>query len=208
MSGMSLREELGARPDPEFELRLPDGWVRRSPDDTTEREFERAIRARAMAHGMPDMMATGGQLLRDAFSQMREHRVVAMFLPFNDDDRGYFPVPMSVLATVRHGRPDQTLDAYVRHLIAHEGGTPLLEDKRVVRVEREERQTHDGAEIVVATTLYVTPIPGTRRQRALELAATYGRPATLHRDDPQIETVHGLFDMMVSTLRWVPPTTR
>lgn len=201
----SLREELGAAPEPEFEMRLPDGWVRRAPDADTEREFEQAMRRRAMKQSAPQMLVNGRRMLRESFAQMRDNRVVAMFMPFNDEDRGYFPVPMSVLATVRRGTPDQPLDAYVRHLIANEGGTPLLEDKRVVRVEREERQTHEGTTIVVASTVYVTPIPGTKRQRALEFVASYGRPEAMKRDDPQVVMVHGLFDMMISTLRWVPP---
>ncbi|MER7797567.1 hypothetical protein [Microbacterium sp. NPDC096154] len=204
-TGPSLREQLGAAPDPEFHLRLPAGWVRRTPDDASEAEMERLLRRRLMPINRPDLMAASRTLLRDSFRQMRDSRVVAMFLPLNDEELGYLPVPASMMAVIRQGTPEAPLDEYVEHLIRREGARPLFDDTRIMRCERETERDEGGQRIVMSGTSYVTPVPGTKRKRALEIVASYGRPVDVPRDNELIEAVHTLFDVTLSTLTWRRP---
>ncbi|NHI16038.1 protein TPRXL [Microbacterium excoecariae] len=206
----SLRAALGATPDPEFELTLPRGWERSEPSPEAEAALEKRLSRRFMEHGSPDGMRAFVQLrgmLRQSMTDMRAQHVVAYFAPTGERSDVAFPVPASIVATIRSAPTTEEMDGYVKRLIVSEGARPMEANRSILRFERERIREEKGERIVLSSTVYATPIPGSRRRRALELVAGYGRPEDIPRDDETIRAAHAFLDLMVSTLRWRRPDT-
>lgn len=201
---ISLREQLGAS-QPDFELVVPDGWKRVPADEAGEALVQGLLNEKMMQTGRPDLMAYMRRMVRDGFEEMRQSGAVAVFMPIDPTGQGYLGVPTSIIAVLRRSEPDASLDEYVRHAIQRYGAKPLFDDLRTVRFETEKAHEVEGGTIVVSSTHYVTPMPGTRRQRALELIATYSKPEGEPRTDKRLEMLHTLFDLCASTIRWVVP---
>lgn len=200
---ISLRAELGAAPDPDFTLVLPPGWIRRSVDGAVEKDMLGAMRSRLMQAHRPDLYAQMDRLLRDAFTQMRRVEAVAMFVPSTDASEALY-LPASLTASIQRAPAGENLDAVVREAIAERGATALLEDKRFLRMETDEVQTLEGERVAVTTVMYLTPIPGSQRRRALRLVLVIMRPVDVPADDPPMVAMRTLFDLCVSTLAWLP----
>lgn len=203
--GMALRDLLGARPDPEFELSLPKGWERHEPSTESQALIERRLSRQFMQVGSADAMQAFGVLrnmLRQSMDEMRKQNVVGYFAPSGPDASTPFPVPASIIATIRSAPSSAEMDGYIKRMILEEGAEPLGRNRALLRIERENVRGEGDAQMVLSSTLYVTPVPGTRRRRALELLAGYGRPIDIPRDDEQIQFVHAFFDLMVASLRW------
>lgn len=98
------------------------------------------------------------------------------------------------------------LDDLARALIA-QGGTPLLGDKRTIRCERSTRLGEGTDALVQHTVLYLTPVPGAERSRALQLAAGFARPIDSPSDAASLERLRALLDVCVSSLRWHAPAS-
>ncbi|WP_347754542.1 hypothetical protein [Agrococcus sp. ProA11] len=199
---VSLREELGAMPMPSFELALPTGWGRIATDEGGQADLERRVSERMMRTGRPDLMAGLRAVLRESMTSMRDHGAVAVFLPLDPDGAGQTGTPTSITAFLRTGTPEAPLDEYVQQAIRRFEAQPFFDDLRTLRFETESSRDLDGVTAIISTTHYITPVPGTRRQRALELLATYGRPESMPRDDERVELLHAMFDLCASTLRW------
>lgn len=204
-AGVPLRDLLGARPDPEFELSLPRGWERHDASPDAQALIERRLSRQLMRVGSVEAMQAFGVLrtmLRQSMGEMRKQNVVGYFAPSGADLPTPFPVPASIIATVRSAPSSEEMDGYIKRLIIDEGAAPLDRNRALLRTERESIRRDGDAEVVLSSTLYVTPVPGTRRRRALELLAGYGRPVDIPRDDEQIQFVHSFFDLMIASLRW------
>lgn len=199
-----LRAELGAPPDPEFDLELPPGWTRSVPDDATLRSMLAAARQRLMTAHRPDLYAEVRTMLEASFDEMRKHGVVAFFSATEAGEDTLF-VPASLNASIRTAEPGETLDDLVRGLIHEHGATPLLGDKRTLRVEHEQTVRPGTDTIVSHSVVYLTPMPGSRRRRALQLVAGFARAPQTPSDDPSVERMRALFDACASTVRWRRP---
>lgn len=199
----SLREQLGARPDPGFDMDLPPGWGRRDVDEETRATMERDLRARLMGAQRPDLYAQSRVMLADAFRAMEEQQAIAFFAPIEPSD-DMLMAPGSIIAAIRTGEGEATLDAAVRHAIREYGATPLLGDPRVVRFERERTQSMQGERLTMTSIVYLIPIPGSQRRRAVQLTATFARPADVPSDDEGARRLRALFDACVATFRWRP----
>ncbi|QYJ05589.1 hypothetical protein KUV85_07905 [Nocardioides panacisoli] len=203
---MTLRDELGVRPDPEFDLDLPDGWARHGVDEESLQGLLAAVRRRCMDAHKPDLYAEMRLQMEEAFANMRRGGVFAYFCP-SDPDPGTLAIPASINASVRRAEPGQSLDDLARTLIRQHGATPLLGDKRTLRCERE-RTSRLGTETLVHhSVVYLTPIPGAKRRRALSLVAGFARAPEVPTDAESIEATRFLFDACISTLRWRAPVT-
>lgn len=102
-------------------------------------------------------------------------------------------------------RPGQTLDDLVRGLIQQNDATPLLGDKRTLRFETE-RSVRVGTDTIIShSVVYMTPVPGSARKRALVLVAGFGRPVDMSSDADVIQATRFLLDACVSTLTWRVP---
>lgn len=201
---VSLREQLGAT-QPDFEIVVPEGWRRVAVDAAGEALVDGMLDAKMMQTGRPDLMAYLRRMLRDGFEEMRQSGALAVFMPLEQSSRGHIGIPASIIAVMRKSEPEASLDDYVKHAIRRYDAKPLFEDLRTVRFETEKEHEVDGGVIVVSSTHYVTPMPGTRRQRALELIATYSKPEGVARTSDELDALHALFDLCASTIRWVAP---
>lgn len=201
---VSLRAELGAAAEPDFALTLPRGWARTAVDEAAEAMLAKQLRQRMMQAGRPDIEVAVRRMLRESFAAMRGNGAVAAFMPLDSSGDGLF-VPASIIAVIRRGTAESPIDAYAQFAIRQYGAEPLMGDTRTMRFETESEQEVEGEQVVISTTHYLTPVPGTRRRRALELMATYGRPQHLSREAENPRALHALFDMCASTLRWVRP---
>lgn len=201
---VSLRDELGGKPDPDFSLRLLPGWTRWTPDGDQMKKMGRQVRDRLAAVGRPDLAPEAHGMVLSSFKELRQQNVIAVFSATEDRDDTIW-MPGSMLATIRRAGPDHNLDELVVHLIREYGAEPLLGDKRFVRYKRERQRELPDGQARVTMIEYMTPIPTSNRRRALCLTASYGVPMTVPADDERLQAYEMAFDAMVSTLRWVPP---
>jgi len=197
-----LRELLGGSPDPDFALVLPPGWVRREVTDAEQKDMLGKIRGRMLDAHRPDLYGRMRALVNDAFTQMRKVSTVAMFTAADDAPDTAF-MPASLTATIQHAEAGQNLDSYVRGALAGDGATALFGDKRFIRVERETTESLDGEQMLVTTVVYMTPVPGSQRRRALLLTLVILRPLDAPADDLPLVQMKTLFDLCASTLTWV-----
>lgn len=200
---VGLRELLGGKPDPDFSLVLPPGWVRRGVDEDEQERMLAKIRTRTMQAHRPDLLARLRVMVDQAFTQMRKVSTLAMFTPADEAPESAY-LPASLTASVQHAEAGQTLDSYVRAAILADGATPLLGDKRIMRMERETTDMLDGEQLRVTTIAYLTPVPGSGRRRALLMTLVLLRGADVPADDPPLLQMKALFDLCVSTLTWIP----
>lgn len=203
---VSLRTELGGAADPDFLLVLPPGWERRAVNDAERDRMLSAMRTRLMNAQRPEIYARMQTLMRESFDRFKKTSTVAMFVPSDPGESGEQPLilPASLTAGIQKAEPGQTLDAFVRNAIARDGATPLFQDKRFLRVERDKPESLDGERFITTTVAYMTPIPGSGRQRALLLTLVLLRPEDVPADDEPMVAMKALFDMCVSSLTWVP----
>ena len=203
MTPAALRAELGMRRDPEFEMDLPAGWTRSAADDETLRRMLTSMKRRLMEAHRPDLYAQMKSMLESSFEDMRRGGVFAFFSATDPGPHTLF-VPASLNASIRKAEPGQNLDDIVRSLVREQGATPLLGDKRTLRVERQKIRRMGTDSLVSHSIVYLTPVPGAQRRRALQLVAGFASAVGTPADDPMLESMRALFDSCVSTLRWRP----
>jgi|SRR5690625_1759150 len=203
MTGTDLRSELGAQPDPEFEMELPPGWSRRTPDKQTQEQMVGTMKQRFMKAHRPDLFAEAKAMVDQVFDDMRAKGVFAFFSADSADSDALF-IPASLNASIRKAEPGETLDDVVRGLIQNQGATALFNDKRTIRFEHETQARLGTDTIINHTVVYLTPVPGAKRRRALQLVAGFGRSVDTPADHPSIASMRALFDACVASVRWRP----
>lgn len=196
-----LRAELGAPADPGFELELPQGWVRQDASPQTEQAMLQAARRRLMEAHRPDLYGQLKAQLEESFAAMRRMDAIAHFGPEPGAPDEAF-LPASLIATIRTPQPGVPLQQEMAERI-RQGATALHGDRRFIRDERELDRTIGTAAAKQRTVVYVTPIPGSRQARALQLTLVITRGAEFPADDPALVAMLRLFDACVATLRWV-----
>ncbi|WP_417509052.1 hypothetical protein [Microbacterium sp.] len=204
-SGMTLREQLGVSAEPDFEIDLPAGWERRNVGDDDRAALEAALRKKFLSVQRPDLYAAVHAMVDDSYTAMSAAGAVAYYAATTGDENTLW-IPGSIIVSTRTATADVSLDQMVSHAIREFDAQPLLGDKRFIRFERDEIVTVGEASIGLTTVEYLTPIPTTRRRRALHFTATVARPAEAGADDEQVAASKMLYDACISTLRWV--TTR
>jgi hypothetical protein len=200
----SLREMLGASKDPEFHLKLLDGWERHVPDASDREAIDAEMKRRCMDANRPDLHAHLRLQMDQAFSLMKQQNVIAYFAA-TGQPTGDVYIPGSMFATIRRAPNGESLDGYVTHAIQTYDAKPLFGDKRFIRFERESTKELQGGSIVMTSMVYVTPIPGSNHRRGLQLTASVARPVEMAATDPVFVGWKTAFDVCVSTLRWAPP---
>lgn len=202
----SLRETLKGKPDPEFELDLPPGWVRRVPDEQYFTEAKEQAISRLIASGNSARIPEVEEQLRQGREASKTNDTIALFVP-EENPRGTLWLPASLVATVRRPPAGATMNEAVASIIQNRGGAPLFGDKRFVRYQREMRGVDSGVEYIQSLIIYLTPFPETQRNRALELALSVIRPPDAPADDAPLQDIISMFDVVVSSLRWRQPAS-
>ncbi|SEE90352.1 hypothetical protein [Ruania alba] len=204
MTATTLRDEMGVRDDPEFEMTLPPGWARRTPDAATMEDMLARMKSRLMEAHRPDVYGQLRAQVQQSFADMRKNGVFAMFVPEGSEEETLY-LPVSMNASIRRADVGETLDQVVATLVRSHGATPLLADKRTIRCERQQPVQIGSDTIISHSVLYLTPIPGAKRRRALQLVAGFGRPVDTPDDTPAFNAMRSLFDACVASVRWRAP---
>lgn len=200
MDKVSLRDELAIPPLPTFDLALPRGWQRRTADKTTENQMIQSLRRRLMEQHSPHLFPEARDLLERSFKAVRENGVIAFFCPTDPDPRTV-AIPASINASIRSAEPGRNLDEVVLQMI-RSGAKPLFGDPRTMRLEREKVVTVGEEAVVNHSVVYITPVPGSSRRKALQLVAGFARMPDVSVDAPSVQGMRALFDACVSTLTW------
>lgn len=200
--GMTLREQMGVAAEPDFEIDLPAGWERRDVGDEDRAALEAALRKKFLSIQRPDLYATVHALVDGSYSAMTSVGAIAYYAATTGDEHTLW-IPGSIVVSTRTATPDVSLDQMVSHAIREFGAKPLFGDKRFIRFERDEIVSVGESSIGLTSIEYLTPIPTTRRQRALQFTATVARPIEAGVDDEQVVASKQLYDACISTLRWV-----
>lgn len=203
MSTSSLREAVGIEPDPDFDLELPPGWTRQEVGNDALDAMLTGLKRRFMEQHRPDLYAQMKSMVQNSFDEMSRNGVFAFFSATEPDEKT-LAIPASMHASIRRSEVGGSLDDLARSLIQSQGATPLLGDQRVLRFEQEKTVRLGTETIISQSIIYLTPIPGAKRRRALQLVAGFGRTVGTPPDDPYVESLRTLFDACVSTLRWRP----
>ncbi|MEI7056060.1 hypothetical protein WBG06_09625 [Nocardioides sp. CCNWLW239] len=199
---LDLRSILNMGPQPEFMMELPAGWSRREVTDETYRDFEASLKRNLMQAHQPQTYSVLGPGLRDSFDKMRNAGAVAFFAPI-DAPADAPRMAASIIARYRRSEDGQPLDDHVRKLIRDRGAQSLLGDRRTVRYEEEVDVRLGEGRFVNHSITYLTPVPESRRLKALELVASLVRPAGISRESERLVAQKDLMDLMVASLRWV-----
>ena len=199
----SLREELSGPGDPDFTLELPRGWSRREVNAESKADFVEAVSRTLMQAHQPMIMASVQRMLDEAFDGMRRAGAFAYFAPI-DPPADAPAMTASIIARVRRASAGESLDDLVGGLIHTYGAEPLRGDYRILRYEEETNVRIESQTIVNNSITYLTPVPGARRGRALELVASIVRPVEMAADLPRLVAQKNLIDLCVASLRWTP----
>lgn len=198
---VSLREALGAPADPEFSLQLPPHWERRPVTDEERDRLIAAARERLMRAHRPELYAQIRAQLREAFAGLVRVGALAYFAPGEGAPDTSF-LPASFTASVLTPPTGLTMDDVVVAAIRERGATPLHGDRRFVRFEQQQTLVEGTSRIIAGSVVYITPIPGAARRRALQLTLTLFWPAEVDGDDDSLRRMRALFDACASTLSW------
>jgi len=190
---------------PEFELELPPGWARHDVSDESLEALLAATKRRCMENHQVELYATLKNMLEVSFKDMRAGGVFAYFTP-SEPGSGTLAIPVSIHASVRRAEAGQSLDDLVRMMIAHHGAQPLLGDTRTVRLEQEREMVAADGTVINHSVVYLTPVPGSRRSRALQLVAAFPRDPAEAADSDETNGIRALIDTCVATLRWSSAT--
>lgn len=199
---LDLRSMLNMEPQPEFVVDLPAGWSRREVSDDTFRDFESSLKRNLMQAHQPQTYAVLGPGLRDSFEKMRNAGAFAFFAPI-DAPANSPKMAASIIARYRRSEDGQPLDGVVRSLIRDRGAQPLLNDPRTLRYEEAVEVRLGEGRFVNHSITYLTPVPRSRRLKALELVASLVRPAGLPKESERMRAQKDLLDLIVASVRWV-----
>lgn len=187
---------------PEFRMMLPPGWKAHDTSEATESSLIAQARERLRPAHRVDLQGILESHVASAMRAARDQGALMLAMPGPDTASALF-APASMITTLREATPDVSLDDLVVDVIQRRGGVPLDDDKRILRwVER--RKTRIGSEDIGAyIVFYLTPVPGTKRQTALQFALTIAHPTDIDPDtDEQMTEWVALVDAHVTTFRW------
>src|SRR5699024_3307075 len=197
----TLREELHLPEAPRFEIELPPGWSRREVSSDTLTEISAAAKRNMMKAHQPQMYGAVERLLHEAFDGMKRAGAFEFFAPIEASAEAPSMVA-SLLARIRRTQDGQSLDRLVSDLIRVKGAAPLLGDKRTIRYEDIENVRVETETFVNHSVTYLTPVPGSKRRRALELVASLVRPVAVGPESEHFIAQKYVMDLCVASLRW------
>jgi hypothetical protein len=200
----SLRDQLaGGRPGiPEFRMTLPEGWTMYDTSGATERALLDRAKARLREAHRPDVYAALETHVTGALGAARRQGAFVMIMA-GEDAPQWSTVPISVLGTITEGAPGVSLDAMVADAVERRGARALEGSRQFLRWTDRRTVELSGESAGAYTIVYLTPLPGSRRTKALLLTATLVHPTDVDPDeDPYMKNWLSLMDAHVLTFAW------
>jgi hypothetical protein len=202
----SLRDQLlGGQPGiPPFRLTLPAGWKAHSSSEESEQALLSEAKARLLQAHQPAALAALQVQVHESFVAARKQGAFLTIMPGADAPDALM-APVSVIASLMSSTAEAPLDSQISRAIEERGARPLDGSRAFLRwVDR--RTVQLGGDAVGADTIvYITPIPGTRRTRALRFTATLAYPLEIDPvNDPKVQAWTMLLDSHMSTFAWAP----
>lgn len=200
----SLRAELGATLPgvPEFRMALPDGWTMLDTSAATEAELLVKAKVKLREAHRPDVYASLEAHVTGAVKAARNRGAFFMIIP-GEDAPQWSTVPVSILGSVTEGAPGSSLDVMVADAVERRGARALEGSKQFLRWVDRRSVELSGEKVGAYTVVYLTPVPGSRRSKALQLTATLLHPTDV---DPEADEAMSrwltLLDAQVLTFAW------
>lgn len=184
----------------DFSLELPRGWARFDIDGGHDALLA-GMKKRFIEGHRPDLFVEAKATFDKAFDGMRKNGVFAFFAPAVGDTDSVV-LPASINASLRTSEAGESLDKLARDAIHRYGAKPLFGDARTLRFERERTIELGGESVVNHSLIYLTPVPGTQRRKALQLVAGFARTLDVSADSAPMVATRALMDSCVATLTW------
>lgn len=188
---------------PAFRMLLPEGWVSHRTDEQTQEELLATAARRLAAAGRPDLLVQLRGHAAKAFSQLREQRAIMAIMPGEGTPPALF-LPATITVVERVSTPEAPVREVVVDAIRHKGAKPLDDQGMIVRWVERRAVELDGESSATTSIVYLVPVPGTGRRRALQLTAVIAHPTDLSADDAVLERWIALIDAHVATFAWEP----
>jgi hypothetical protein len=183
-------------------MALPQGWRMLETSTTTEAEMLDTARTRLREAHRPDVAAALEGHVTVALKAARDAGAFFMITP-GEDAPSWSTVPISVLGSITEGAPGVALDSMVADAVERRGARPLEGSKQFLRWVDRRAVELSGEKVGAYTVVYLTPLPGSRRTKALQLTATFVHPTdTDPEEDEAMSRWMSLLDAHVLTFAW------
>ncbi|HET8867118.1 MAG TPA: hypothetical protein VFM87_02195 [Agrococcus sp.] len=188
---------------PAFRMLLPQGWTAHRPDEQGQRQLlDEAAKKLAVA-GRPELLVQLRAQAATAYRHLREQRAFLVIMPGEGTPQSLF-LPATITGIERVGTPEASVAEVVVDAIRRRGARPLDDTGRIVRWVERRDVTLDGDTAATTSIVYMMPIPGTEKRRAVQLTAVITHPTDLSADDEVLERWIALIDTHVATFSWEP----
>lgn len=186
---------------PACSMILPDGWIAVTPDDASRRALVGKARQRLAEAHRPDLYGQLQPLVDQAFAQLKRLNAFVLLMAGPGAPDWAF-LPASVTGTVVESNERRSLSQVVSHAIAEYGAIPLGHTRQIVRWIRPGTVELQGEQLTTTTLVYMIPVPGTQRSRAIQFTVPIAHPADVTTGDEVIQRWITLFDAHVATFSW------
>lgn len=181
---------------------LPTGWTLNDTSVETEQRMLGEARSRLRESHLPDAYASLSENVRAALSRAREHGAFVLIMP-GEDAPAWATVPVSVLGSITTGRPDVSLDQLVADAVERRGAVALDGSRLFLRWAERRTANVSGETVAIYTVVYLTPVPGSKRTKALQFTAVLAHdPAVDPETDLQIQAWLAMLDASIVTFGW------
>ncbi len=168
----------------------------------TEVELLAKAKSRLREAHRPDVYASLETQVTGALKAARDRGAFFMITP-GEDAPQWSAVPITVLGSVTEGAPGVTLDSMVADAVERRGARPLEGSKQFLRWVDRRVVELSGEKAGAYTVVYLTPVPGSRRSKALQMTATLLHPKD---SDPEQDVAMmrwlSLLDAQILTFAW------
>lgn len=200
----SLRDQLGGGRQgiPEFRLSLPTGWTMYDTSGATERALLDRAKVRLREVHKPEAYAALESHVTAALAAARKQGAFVMIMAGEDAPR-WSTVPISVLGTITEGASGVSLDAMVADAVERRGARALDGSRQFLRWTDRRSVEISGETAGAYTVVYLTPVPGSGRTKALQFTATLVHPNEIDpAEDPYMKSWLDLLDGHFLTFAW------
>lgn len=187
---------------PPYRMLIPAGWQAYDLGEDDERTLVAQASTRLQSAGRADLARHLAQQVRDTLANLRRQNAFCYALA-GESAPTWVLGAASLVGMRRDATPELPLDAIVEDAIVNHAAQPLGGDERFVRWTERREVTLDGEKVATTMLNYMTPVPGSRRTRAVQWVVNVAHAVDLPEDDPSLLAWNLLFDTHVASFTWV-----